>query len=64
MRCSVCDATHDGQLTNVPFVRSRAFFEDPDQPHLLVCSDCVTFYGTEDALEDGEIENVATDWDD
>lgn len=67
-RCSICDATHDGQLSERPFKRSRTFSEDPHKPWLLVCSDCSVFgrNGAESVdyeLLEGEIPNVEQGWD-
>lgn len=64
MRCSLCDATHDGNLTDIPFKRSRMFDAHPQKPWLLVCSDCGP-YGLaigQENMEEGEVPNLETGW--
>lgn len=65
MRCFVCDATVDGRYTAVPFKKSRSFSRPEDKPWLDVCSDCsYVSYTSSEVLEDGEIENLESDFDD
>lgn len=67
MRCSICDATHDGKMTDVPYKRSRQFNIDQENPHLYVCSDCSVFGRNQTPTEDvlpGEVPTVEPLWDD
>ncbi len=63
-RCSQCDACSDPGLTNTISFGSLSFYEDPEHPHLLVCSECSNYYTTDEALEDGEVPNLESMWDD
>lgn len=66
MRCSICDATHDGFMSNRPWKSTRKFNTDPDKPWLLVCTDCDDFSDrpNDHVLEDGDIPNIESLWDD
>lgn len=42
-RCSVCDTVNSLEIENNPgdFQRRVSFYEDPTNPHLLICGECI-----------------------
>lgn len=64
-RCGTCDATSNGQMTNIPIRVGRAFYPDPMRPWLDICSDCNGFQaqGIDDNLQEGEVGNLDLGWD-